>query len=88
MEVANLTESRAANEPVAVEDLLTWSVEEELLVVRQEIRLARNSAFGSAYQYLRGMMMVAAVASVAFGLVQNVKSAGKVNAVDCGKFVV
>jgi len=88
MDVANSTESNAAYEPMAVEDLLTWSVEEELLVVRQEIRVAGNSALGGAYQYLRCMMMVAAIATVAFGLVQNVKSTGKVNVVDCGKFVV
>jgi hypothetical protein len=88
MDAANSTESNAAYEPMAVEDLLTWSVEEELLVVRQEMRVAGNSALGGAYQYLRCMMMVAAIASVAFGLVQNVKSTGEVNVVDCGKFVV
>jgi len=88
MEVANSTDSSAVDEPIAVEDLLTWSVEEELLVVRQKVRLARNSGLGSAYQYLRGMMMAAAVASMAFGLVQNVKSSKKVNVADCGKFVV
>jgi len=85
-EIANLTQSMAAQDPMAVEDLLTWSTEEELLVVRKELELVgRTGSFRSSVQ---GVMMFGAAASLALGLVISVKSTRKVDMLDDGKFVV
>mmetsp|Transcript_44829 Transcript_44829/g.70988 ORF Transcript_44829/g.70988 Transcript_44829/m.70988 type:complete len:91 (+) Transcript_44829:2-274(+) len=85
-EMANLTESMAAQDPMAVEDLLSWSTEEELLVVRQELQLAGRT--GSIRSSLQGFMMVAAAASLALGLVKSVRSSEKADMLEYGKIVV
>jgi hypothetical protein len=89
-EVVNSTAAKTVDDPVdeplAVEELLTWSMEEELLVVRQEVHSEGRATFGQAS--LRSVMMVAAIASMAFGLVKSIRTSGKVDAIDHGKFVV
>jgi hypothetical protein len=85
-QAANSTVDESAQDPTAVEDLLVWSTEEELLVVRQEP--ASTGQVGSMRASLRGLMMFGAVASLALGLVKSAKSSGKVDALDHGKFLV
>jgi len=85
-EMANFTESMAAQDPRALEDLLSWSTEEELLVVRQELQLAGRT--GSVRSSVQGFMMVIAVASLALGLVKSVRSSGKADMREYGKMMV
>jgi hypothetical protein len=85
-EVANFTESMAAQDPMAVEDLLTWSTEEELLVVRKELEfVGRTGSFRSSVQ---GFMMISAAASLALGIMKSVKSTRREDMLDHGKIVV
>mmetsp|Transcript_43533 Transcript_43533/g.67902 ORF Transcript_43533/g.67902 Transcript_43533/m.67902 type:complete len:551 (+) Transcript_43533:72-1724(+) len=75
-----------SQQPVAVEELLTWSTEEELLVVRPKPQMAGYA--GSVRVGLRSLMMFGAVCSLAFGLVKSFRVSGRVDAIDQGKFLV
>jgi hypothetical protein len=80
------SESVTSQQPVAVEELLTWSTEEELLVVRPKPQMAGYA--GSVRVGLRSLMMVGAACSLAFGLVKSFRVSGRVDAIDQGKFLV
>jgi len=80
------TEFVTSQQPVTVEELLTWSTEEELLVVRPKPQMAEYAA--SIRVGLRSLMMVGAACSLAFGLVKSFRVSGRVDAIDQGKFLV
>lgn len=83
-EVSNSTDSESVQESLAVEEILAWSTDEELLVVRQNVQLAHTGARRGALQ----MMMFAAVASLAVGLVKTAMTSSKTVAIEHAKFVV
>jgi len=68
------------------EELVPWSHEEELLVVRPLAQLPATST--SSVQGVRNMVAFAALVSIAFGLVRNFKSEAKLSEEPYQKFYV
>merc|ERR1719440_2095963 len=71
-----------------IHDLMMWSHEEELLIVRPEVAATSKTGLAVVIGQLRNAMMFAAVASVVFGVVRTTGSSSKSTCEAQHKFMV
>lgn len=74
-QAANATESKDdAETALAVEELMPWSAEEELFVVRPPVQASSWGSARATSAPMRSIMLIAAAGSMAFGVVQTLKA--------------